>query len=163
MMVLKLLCYSAHCWHRILLLFHFERMCRSHNQNCYCKCYCNQKIFHFGRMLWSWKYHCCHWSPCTQIEFLCTVDVPQVSLYHCETHPHWSCSQSLFQRIFLFGRVCKSGKLQYFQLLYCLFHFGRVYWFWNEQCYWWWCRHSFELGIGPMVLLGGSLQIGDFL
>ena len=33
----------------------------------------------------------------------------------------------------------------------------------NEQCFWWWCCHSYELGIGPMVLLGGSLQIGGFL
>ena len=162
MMVLKPPCCLAHCWHPILLLFHFGRMCRSPNQNCYCKCYCNWKIFHFGRMLWSWKYHCCHWSPHAQIEFPCAVDVPQVCLHHCETHPHWSWYQSLSQRIFLFGRVCWSCKLQYFWLLYCLFHFGRVCWCHNEQCYWWWCRHSFELGIGPMVLLGGSLQIGAF-
>ena len=32
----------------------------------------------------------------------------------------------------------------------------------NEQCFWWWCCHSFELGIGPMALLGESLQIGGF-
>ena len=126
MMVLKLLCYLAHCWHRILLLFHFGRMYRSCNQNCYCKCYCNRKIFHFGRMLWSWKYHCWHWSPRAQIEFPCTVDVPQVCLHHCETLPRWSLYQSLSQRIFLFGRMCQSGKLQYFWLLYCLLHFGRV-------------------------------------
>ena len=45
-MVLKLPYCLAHCWHHILLLFYFRRVCRSHNQNCYCKCYCNQKI-HF--------------------------------------------------------------------------------------------------------------------
>ena len=101
-MVLKLLCYLAHCWHRILLLFHFGRMYRSCNQNCYCKCYCNWKIFHFRRMLWSWKYHCSHWSPCALIEFPCTVDVPQVCLHHCETRPCWSLYQSLSLRIFLF-------------------------------------------------------------
>ena len=54
--------------------------------------------------------------------------------------------------------MCRSGKLQYFlqyfQLLYCLFHFGRVLQSGNEQCFWWWCCHSYELGIGPMVLLG---------
>ena len=110
----------AHCWHHILL-FHFGRMYRSCNQYCYCKCYCNRKIFHFGRMLWSWKYHCCHWSPCAQIRFLCTVDVPQVCHHHCEIHPCWSWYQSLSQRIFLFGRVCRSGKLQYFG--YCTVYF----------------------------------------
>ena len=151
-MVLKFPCCLAH-WHHILLLFHFGRMCRSRNQNCYCKCCCNWKIFHFGRMLWSWKYHCCHWSPRAQIGFLCTVAVPQVCLHHCETSPHWSWYQSLSQRIFLFGRMCWSHELQYFRLLYCLFHFGRVYWCHNEQCYWWWCCRFFELGIGPMVEL----------
>ena len=163
MVVLKLPCCLAHCWHHILLLFYFGRMCRFRNQNCYCKCYCNLKIFHCGRMLWSWKYHCCHWSPRAQIEFLCSVYVPQVCLHHCETRPCWSWYQSLSQRIFLFGRVCWSGKLQYFQLLYCLFNFGRVYRSWNEQCYWWWCHHSFELGVGQMVYLGGSLQNDGFL
>ena len=153
MMVLKLLCYLVHCWHRILLLFHFGRMSRSHNQNCYCK-----KIFHFGRML---QYHCSHWSPHWLIESPWAVDVPQVCLHHCESCPHWSWYQSLSQRIFLFGRVYRSGKLQYFlqyfQSLYCLFHFGRVYQSGNEQCFWWLCCYSFELLIGPMVLLGGSL------
>ena len=43
----------------------------------------------------------------------------------------------------------------YFTLAGC---FGLV-----MQCFWWWCCHSFELGIGPMVLLGGSLKIGGFL
>ena len=50
-----------------------------------------------------------------------------------------------------------------FSVMYCLFHFGRVYQSGNEQCFCWWCCHSFELGIGPMVLLGRSLQIGGFL
>ena len=61
-----------------------------------------------------------------QIEFPCAVDVPQVCLHHCETRPRWSWYQSLSQRIFLFGRVCWSGKLQYFRLLYWLFHFGCI-------------------------------------
>ena len=125
MMVLKLLCCLADCWHCILLLFHFGRMFGYHNENCYCRCYCNWKIFHFGRML---QYHCSHWSPRWLIESLFAVDVPQVCLHHYESHPHWSWYQSLSQRIFLFGRVCRSGKLQYFLqyfwLLYCLFHFG---------------------------------------
>ena len=61
----------------------------------------------------------------------------------------------------------RSGKLQYFlqyfRLLYCLFHFGRVFRFGNKKCFWWRCCHSFELGVGPIVLLGGSFQIGGFL
>ena len=36
--------------------------------------------------MWSWKYHCYHWSPHAQIEFPCAVDVPQVCLHHSETH-----------------------------------------------------------------------------
>ena len=164
MMVLKLLCYLVHCWCRILLLFHFGRMYRFWNQSCYCSCYCNRKIFHFGRML---QFQCSHWPPRCWIEFPLDVDGLQVCLHHCESHPHWSWYQSLSLRIFLFGRVCRSGKLQYFlqyfRLLYCLFHFGRVLRSSNEQCFWWWCCHSFELGICPMVLLGGSLQFGGFL
>ena len=160
MMVLKLPCCLVCCWHRILLLFHFGRMCMSRNQYCYCKCYCSQKIFHFGRMLW---FCCCHWSPRAQIGFLCYVDSPWECLSHCVSCPHWSLCQYQFQIIFLFGRMCWSRKLQYFQLLYCLFHFGRVYVCPNEQCFWWWCCHPFELGIGPMALFGGSLQIGGFL
>ena len=162
-MVLKLPCCLAHCWHHILLLFHFGRMCMSCNQYCYCKCYCNQIIFHFGRMLWSWKYHCCHWSPHAQIGFPCYIDGPWECLNHCESHLCWSLYQSQFQRIFLCGRMYWLQKLQYFWLVYCLFHFGRVCVCHNEQCYWWWCCHSFELGISPMVLLAGSLQIGGFL
>ena len=126
MMVLKLLCYLVHCWHRILMLFHFGRMLRFCNQNCYLNCYCNQKIFHFGRML---QFLCSHWPPHCWIGFPFGVDGLQVCLHHCESHPHWSWYQSLSLRIFLFGRVCRSGKLQYFlqyfRLLYCLFHFGR--------------------------------------
>ena len=128
MMVLKLLCYLVHCWHRILLLFHLGRMYRFRNQSCYCSCYCNQKIFHFGRML---QVRCSHWPPHCWVEFLFDVDGLQVCLHHCESRPHWSWYQSLSLRIFLFGRVCRSGKLQYFlqyfRLLYCLFHFGRVF------------------------------------
>ena len=139
-------------------------MYRFRNQSCYLNCYCNQKIFHFGRML---QFLCSHWLPSCWIGFPFSVDVLQVCLHHCESRSHWSWYQSLSLRIFLFGRVCQSGKLQYFlqyfQLLYCLFHFGRVLRSGNEQCFWWWCCHSCELGIGPMVLLGGSLQIGGFL
>ena len=62
MMVFKLLCYLAHCWHCILLLFHFGRMYRSCNQNCYCKCYCSRKIFHFGRVCWSGKPAFCYFT-----------------------------------------------------------------------------------------------------
>ena len=69
------------------------------------------------------------------IEIPWAVDGPQVCLHHCESCPHWSWYQSLSQRIFLFGRVCRSKKLQYFlqyfRLLYCLFHFGRVYTVWE--------------------------------
>ena len=148
-MDLKFLCYLVHCWHRILMLFHFGRMLRSRNQNCYLNCYCNQKIFHFGRVL---PILCSYSLPHCWIGFPFGVNVPQVCLHHCESHPHWSWYQSLSLRIFLFGRVLCSGKLQYFlqyfRLLYCLFHFGRVFCIGNEQCIWWWCCHSFELGIG---------------
>ena len=113
MMVLKLPCCLAHCWHRILLLFHFGRMYRSRNMNCHC----NWKIFHFGRMLWSWKYHCCHWSPHAQIEFLCAVDVPQVCLHHCETHPCWSWYQSQFS----LGGCAGPGSYNIFS--YCTVYF----------------------------------------
>ena len=39
---------------------------------------------------------------------------------------------------------------------YCTVYFtlGGCFGIGNEQCFWWWCCHSFELGIGPMVLLG---------
>ena len=96
-------------------------MCRSRNQNCYCKCYCNQKIFHFGRMLWSWKYHCCHWSPHAGIWFLCTVAVPEVCLHHCETHLCWSWYQSLSQKIFLLGGC--AGLVSYNIFCYCTVYF----------------------------------------
>ena len=154
-MDLKLLCYLVHCWHRILMLFHFGRMLRSCNQNCYLNCYCNQKIFHFGRVF---QILCSHCLPHCWIGFLFGVDVPQVCLHHCESRPHWSWYQSLSLRIFLFGRVLHSGKLQYFlqyfRLLYCLFHFGRVFRIGNEQCIWWWCCHSFELGNWPNGTVG---------
>ena len=163
-MDLKFLCYLVHCWHRNLMLFHFGRMYSFRNRCCYLNCYCNQKIFHFGRML---RILCSHSLPRCWMGFPFGVDVLQVCLHHCESCPHWSWYQSLSLRIFLFGRVLRSGKLkyflQYFWLLYCLFHFGRVFRVENEQCIWWWCCHSCELGIGPMVLLGGSLQISGFL
>ena len=164
MMDLKLLCYLVHCWHRILMLFHFGRMLRSRNQNCYLNCYCNQKIFHFGRVL---QILCSHWSPHCWIGFLFGVDVPQVCLHHCESHPHWSWYQSLSLRIFLFGRVCRSWEVTIFSTIFLVIVLFISLWegvsVGNEQCFWWWCCHSFELGIGPMVLLGGSLQIGGFL
>ena len=124
-MDLKLLCYLVHCWHCILMLFHFGRMLLSRNPNCYLSCYCNQKIFHFGRVL---QILCSHWSPRCRIGFPFGVDVPQVCLHHCELCPYWSWYQSLSLRIFLFGRVLRSGKLQYFlqyfRLLYCLSTLG---------------------------------------
>ena len=124
-MDLKLLCYLVHCWHHILMLFHFGRMLRSGNQNCYLNCYCNQKIFHFGRVL---QILCSHWPPHCWIGFPFGVDVPQVCLHYCESCPCWSWYQSLSLRIFLFGRVCQSGKLQcflqYFQLFTVYFTLG---------------------------------------
>ena len=79
-----------------------------------------------------------------------------------------ACACPCFREYFSLRGCCSPGSYQYFQLLYhcrCdqrLFYFGRVYWCGNEQCYLW-CCHSFELGIGPMVLLGWSLQYGCFL
>ena len=113
MMVLKFPCCLIHFLHCHLLLFHFGRMYRSCNQNCYC----NQEISYFGGMLWSWKYHCCHLSPHTKIEFLCTMDVLQLCLHHCETCHHWNLYLSLFQRIVLLRRVCWYREAQYFRLL----------------------------------------------
>ena len=157
-MVLKFPCYLIHYLHRNLF-FHFGRMYRSHNQNCYC----NLKIYHFGRMLWSWNYKYCHWPPHAWIQFSYDVKLPQVCLHHCETLLLWNWYLSLIQRILLFGRMYWSQELQYFCLLYCLFYFGRVFVCWNEQCFLWWCCHSFELGISKMVLLGGSLQYDGIL
>ena len=74
-------------------------------------CYCNQKIFHFGRVL---RILCSHSLPRCWIGFLFGVDVPQVCLHHCESRPHWSWYQSLSLRIFLFGRALRSGKLHFF-------------------------------------------------
>ena len=154
MMVLTLLCYLAHCWHRILLLFHFGRMCRSRNQNCYCKCYCNRKIFHFGRML-SWKYHCCHWSPHAQFEFPCTVDVPQVCLHHFETHVLTGAGTSpCFRECFSLGGCAGLGSYNIFGYFTVYFTLGGCFGLWNEQCYWWWCHHSFELGTWPNGTVG---------
>ena len=110
-MDLKLLCYLVHCWHHILMLFHFGRMYSFCNQNCYLNCYCNQKIFHFGRVL---QILCSHSPPHCWIGFLFSVDGLQVCLHYCKSRSHWSWYQSLSLRIFLFGRVCHSGKLQYF-------------------------------------------------
>ena len=67
-----------------------------------------------------------------------------------------------FTEYFSLGGCIGSWEIQYIWLLYCLFHFGRVFGCRNEQCYLWWCCHSFELGIGPMVLLRGSLQYDGF-
>ena len=122
MMDLKLLCYLVHCWHRILMLFHFGRMYSFRNRCCYLNCYCNQKIFHFGRVL---RILCSHSLPCCWIGFPFGVDGLQVCLHHCESHPHWSWYQSLSLRVFLFGRVLRSGKLQIFCNIfgYCTVYF----------------------------------------
>ena len=90
-MDLKLLCYLVHCWHRILMLFHFGRMYSFRNRNCYLNCYCNQKIFHFGRVL---RILCSHSLPRCWIGFSFGVDGLQVCLHHCESRPHWSWYQS---------------------------------------------------------------------
>ena len=81
--------------------------------------------------------------------------------------PHYTEQHS---KHLLHGRQCAScihtGGLSCFTYCcYCqrIFHLGRVYWSWNEQCYLWWCCHCCELEIGPMVVLGGSLQTGGFL
>ena len=72
-----------------------------------------------------------------------------------------ACTRPCLREYFS-GRVWWSWKLKYFWLLYScycdqrIFHFGRVDWSCNEQCYLWWGCHSFELGIDPMALLGGS-------
>ena len=122
MIVLKFPCCLAHCWHHILLLFHFGRMCRSRNQNCYCKCYCNQKILHFGRMLWSWKYHCCHWSHCAQIGFPCTVAIPQVCLHHCEARRTSTCTSPCLREYFSLGGC--AGLVSYNIFGYCTVNFN---------------------------------------
>ena len=115
MMVLKLLCYLVHCWHRIPMLFHFGRMYRFRNQSCYLNCYCNQKIFHFGRML---QFLCSHWLPRCWIEFLFCVDGLQVCLHHCESCPHWSWYQSLSLRIFLFGEGVSVWEVTIFSTIF---------------------------------------------
>ena len=84
-------------------------------------CYCNQKIFYFGRML---QFLCSHWLPRCWIEFLFGVDVPQVCLHHCESRPHWSWYQSLSLRIFLFGRGVSLGR---YNIFYNIFGYCTVY------------------------------------
>ena len=114
--------------------------------------------------LWSWKRSCC-WSPNCWIHSLLDLWLPQICLYHCESCPHWNLNLPLSQRIFLFVGVLWSWKvkyyLKYFQLLcYCqkIFHFGRVYQSWNEECYFCWYCHSCELEIGPMVVEEGLFR-----
>ena len=162
MMDLKFLCYLVHCWHRILMYFTLGGCCGLAIRIVIWAVIVTRKYFTLEDVavsLLSLVSSLSDWLPFG-------VGVPQVCLHHCELCPRWSWYQSLSLRIFLFGRVLRSGKLQYFlqyfRLLYCLFHFGRVFRVGNEQCIWWWCCHSCELGIGPMVLLGGSLQIGAF-
>ena len=55
MKVLKTLVNSFDCWHRILLIFHFGRVCRSWKNWIYSYCCYFGCIFHFGRMCWSCK------------------------------------------------------------------------------------------------------------
>ena len=65
---------------------------------------------------------------------------------------------------FSLGGCCVLGSYNIFYNIfgYCTVYFtlGGCFVLGMEQCIWWWCCHSCELGIGPMVLLGGSLQIG---
>ena len=71
------------------------------------------------------------------------------------------------ENISLWEGVVGPGSYNIFYNIfgYCTVYFtlGGCFMIGNEQCFWWWCCHSFELGIGPMVLLAGSLQIGGFL
>ena len=78
-MVLKFPCCLIHYLYRILLLFHFGRMYRSRNQNCYC----NSKIFHFRMMLWSWNKNYCHWPPHSWIQFPFGVKLLCWNWYPC--------------------------------------------------------------------------------
>ena len=120
-MDLKLLCYLVHCWHRILMLFHFGEDVAFSQSELLLELLCvTRKYFTLGG--------CCRFSALTGllvnwIDFPFGVDVPQVCLHHCELRLHWSWYQSLSLRVFLFGRVLRSGKLQYFlqyfRLLYC--------------------------------------------
>ena len=90
-------------------------MYRFWNQSCYCNCYCNWKIFHFGRML---QFLCSHWPPHWWIEFPFDVNVPQVCLHHCESRPHWSWYQSLSLRIFLFWEGVLVWKVTIFSAIF---------------------------------------------
>ena len=65
------------------MLFHFGRMYSFRNRCCYLNCYCNQKIFHFGRVL---RILCSHSLPRCWIGFPFGVDVHQVCLHHCDSH-----------------------------------------------------------------------------
>ena len=121
-MDLKPLCYLVHCWHHILMLFHFGRMYSFRNRNCYLNCYCNQKIFHFGRVL---QNLCSHSLPHCWIGFRFGVDGRQVCLHYCESRPHWSWYQSLSLRVFLFGRVC--CVLGSYNIFYNIFGYCTVY------------------------------------
>ena len=117
MMVLKFPCCLIHCLHHNLKIFHFERML------CYCNetynnGYCGQ-IFHFGRVLQSWKKKSCCWPPCCWIHSPLDMWLPQICLYCCESHPHWSLYLSLSQRIFLFGRVYQSWKANLKYIFIC--------------------------------------------
>ena len=164
MMDLKLLCYLVHCWHRILMLFHFGRMYSFRNRNCYLNCYCNQKIFHFGRVL---RILCSHSLPRCWIGFPFGVDgLSGVSPSLWVTSSLELVPVPVSESISLWEGVA-FWEVTIFSTI--IFGYCTVCSLWegvrvgNEQCIWWWCRHSYELGIGPMVLLGGSLQIGGFL
>ena len=74
-----------------------------------------EKIFHFGRVLWSW-----------------------------EETPYEQATITAFQRIFHFGRVYWSWKANtyiraeraiYNNRFEKIFHFGRVYWSWKANTY----------------------------
>ena len=121
-MDLKLLCCLVHCWHGISMLFHFGRMYRFYNQNCYLNCYCNQKIFQFGRVL---RILCSHWPLRCWIGFPSGVDGLQVCLHHCESRPHWIWYQSLSLRIFSLGGCVSLGSYNIFYNIfgYCIVYF----------------------------------------
>ena len=45
------------------------------------------------------------------------MELPQICLHHCESHLCWNWYLSLFQRIFLFGRITGPGSYNIF--IYC--------------------------------------------
>ena len=123
-----------HCLHRTRLLF--------------------QRIFLFGRMLWSWKSLSCRhcWLPRWWSGRV--WNTPHGCLYSYLSLCNWNMKHLKFQRIFHFGRVCIGPEMvivdivSWFQRI---FHFeenislpGRVY---CES----WFRENFSLGgcIGP--------------